>query len=207
MRRSASPRTSSNPTPSPFVRNGCLRPTMKDCAQTIGPRIPTSRFGGESENNSGSSHRDQPIGSCQSTPPPTTPSTFNAIFCPAASSRCFVPRRSLSGIKVGLPPDPDHDRILATVPVSVSMPCRPGPCRARRSTARSSIDGASTTGRSRATSSRSRTPTGSMSAPTSRDSSDLRRQDRATCSLRPRSDAHPWPAQGRDYGLDRLTWL
>ena len=30
-------------------------------------------------------------------------------------------RRSLSGIKVGLLPDLDHDRILANVPVNVSM--------------------------------------------------------------------------------------
>jgi hypothetical protein len=89
-----------------FLRNDCLRPTIRDCARTIGRRIPTSRFGGESESSSGSSHRDQPNGSCQSTPPSTTPSTRNAIFYPAASSRCFVPRRSLSGIKVGLPPEP-----------------------------------------------------------------------------------------------------
>jgi len=129
VRRSASPRTSSNLTLSLFVGNGCLRLTIGDCARTIGQRIPTSRFGGESENNSGSSHRDQPNGSCQSTPPSTTSSTFNAIFYPAASSRYFVPRRSLSGIRVGLLPDPDHDRILATVPVNVSMPSerlRPG---------------------------------------------------------------------------------
>ena len=124
MRRIASPRTSSNLTLSPFVRNGCLRPTIRDCARTIGRRIPTSRFRGESENNSASSHRDQPNGSCQSTPPSTTPSTFNAIFYPATSSRCFVLRRSLSGIKVGMLPDLDHDRILANVPVNVSMPER-----------------------------------------------------------------------------------
>jgi hypothetical protein len=44
---------------------------------------------------------------------------------PAASSRCFVPTRSLSELKVGLPPDPDHDRTLATAAVNVSMPFRP----------------------------------------------------------------------------------
>ncbi len=49
-------------------------------------------------------------------------STSNAIFYPAAFSRRFEPRRSRSGIKVGLQPDPDHDPIVATAAVNVSMP-------------------------------------------------------------------------------------
>ncbi len=43
-----------------------------------------TRFGGENENSSGSSRLDQPNVSCQSTPPSTTPSTSNAIFCAQA---------------------------------------------------------------------------------------------------------------------------
>jgi integrase len=50
------------------------------------------------------------------------PSASNAIFYPDVYSRRFEPRRSLSGIKVGLPTDPDHDRILETAAVNVSMP-------------------------------------------------------------------------------------
>ena len=42
MRRSASPQTSSSPTLLPFVRNGCLRPTIRDCARIIGRIIPMS---------------------------------------------------------------------------------------------------------------------------------------------------------------------
>ena len=74
------------------------------------------------ENNSGSIHRDPPNGSFQSTPPSTTLSTSSAIFYPAAFSRRFEPRRSLSGIKAGVLPDPDHDPIVPNAAVNVSMP-------------------------------------------------------------------------------------
>ncbi len=46
----------------------------------------------------------------------------NALFYPDALSRRFETRRSLSGIKIGLPRDADHDQILATAPVNVSVP-------------------------------------------------------------------------------------
>jgi len=52
------------------------------------------------------------------------PSTSNAIFYPDAFSRRFETRRSLSGIKVGLPPDPDHDPIVAAAAVNGSMPLK-----------------------------------------------------------------------------------
>ena len=82
----------------------------------------TSRFVDANENNSGSSRRDRPSGFRRSTLPSTTPSTSNAIFYPDVYSRRFGLRRSLSGIKVGLPLNPDHDRILAIAAVNVSMP-------------------------------------------------------------------------------------
>ena len=94
----------------------------KACEGTIEPRIHTSRFVDANENNSGSSRRDRPNGFCRSTLPSIMPSTSNAIFYPDVYSRRFEPRRSLSGIKVGLPPDPDHDRILETAAVNMSMP-------------------------------------------------------------------------------------
>ena len=83
------------------------------------PKTHTSRCDDANENNSGSSRRDPPNGSWRSTPPSTTLSTSNAIFYPAASSRRFEPRRSRSGIKVGLPPELDHDPIVATATVNV----------------------------------------------------------------------------------------
>ncbi len=49
-------------------------------------------------------------------------STSSAIFYPAAFSRRFEPRRSLSGIKAGVLPDPDHDPIVPNAAVNVSMP-------------------------------------------------------------------------------------
>ena len=108
MRRSASPPTSSNPTPSPFVKNGCLRFTTRDYERTIELRTHTNRYDDANENSIGSNRRDPPNGSFQSMPLSTTPSMSNATFYPAASSNRFEPRRSLSGIKVGLSPDPDH---------------------------------------------------------------------------------------------------
>jgi len=50
------------------------------------------------------------------------PFTFNAIFYRAAPSKNFEPAHLLSGSEAGLPPDPAHDRILATAAVNVSMP-------------------------------------------------------------------------------------
>ena len=96
--------------------------TIRDYERTIGRRTRISRFDGESENSSGSNRRDRHNGSCRSTPLSTTPSTSNAIFYRAAFSRRFETRRSRSGIKVGLLPDPDHDPIVASAPVNVSMP-------------------------------------------------------------------------------------
>jgi hypothetical protein len=46
------------------------------------------------------------------------PSTSNTIFYRAASTNSFELRRLLSGSNVGLLPDPDHDRIRATVAVT-----------------------------------------------------------------------------------------
>ena len=112
----------SNPTLSPFVRNGCLRFTNRVYERIIERRTHTSRCDDANENNSGSSRRDRPNGFCRSTLPSTTPSTSNAIFYPDVYSRRFEPRRSLSGTKVGLPPDPYPDRILPTAAVNVSMP-------------------------------------------------------------------------------------
>jgi transposase-like protein len=54
--------------------------TIGDCERTIALRTHTSRFGGESENSSGSNRQDRPNGSCPSMLPSTTPSTSNAIF-------------------------------------------------------------------------------------------------------------------------------
>jgi len=96
--------------------------TIRDYERTIEPRIHTSRSVDANENNSGSSHRDPLNGFCRSTPPSTMLSMFNAIFYPAAFSRRFEPRRSLSEIKVGLQPDPDHEPIVAAAAVNVSMP-------------------------------------------------------------------------------------
>ncbi len=110
--------------PSPFAKNGCLRFTIRDYERTIELRTHTNRCDDAIEDSIGSNHRDPPNGSCQPMRLSTTPSTFNAIFYPAATSRQFEPRRSLSGTKVGLPPDPDHAIILATVAVNVSMPAR-----------------------------------------------------------------------------------
>jgi hypothetical protein len=63
-------------------------------------------------------------------PPSTTLVRFNATFCRAASTRRFGPRHSLSGIVIGFPPNPDHDQILASAAVNVSMPFFPtGPAR------------------------------------------------------------------------------
>jgi hypothetical protein len=107
---------------SPFVKNGCLLFTIRDCERTIEPRIHTSPFDGVNENSSGSNQRALPNGSCRSTLPSTTPSTSNAIFYPDASSKNYEPGRSPSGVKAGLPPDADHDRILATGAANVSMP-------------------------------------------------------------------------------------
>ncbi len=95
---------------------------IRGCGQTIEPKIHTCQFDDENENSSGSSRLDQRNASCRSMPPSRTLSTSNAIYYPAAFLRRFEPRRSLSGIKVGLQPDPDHDAIVATVVVNVSMP-------------------------------------------------------------------------------------
>ena len=103
--------------------------TIRDYERTIGPRTHTNRCDDANENNIGSSHRDRPNGSCRSTPPSTTLSTSNAIFYRAAFSRRFEPRRSRSGIKVGLLPDPDRDPIVATAVVNVSMPLGVHPTR------------------------------------------------------------------------------
>ena len=107
---------------SPSAKSDLPPFTIRDYELTIGRKIPTSRFGGENENSSGSSRLDQPNGFWRSTLPSTTPSTSNAIFYPDVFSRRFEPRRSLSGIKVGLPPDPDHNQIPAAAAVNVSMP-------------------------------------------------------------------------------------
>ena len=107
---------------SPSAKSDLPLFTIRDYERTIEPRIHTSRFVDANENNSGSSRRDRPNGFCRSTLPSIMPSTSNAIFYPDVYSRRFEPRRSLSGIKVGLPPDPDHDRILETAAVNVSMP-------------------------------------------------------------------------------------
>ena len=112
LRRSVLPRTSSNPTLLRSAKSDLPLFTIRDCGRTIEPRIHTSRYVDANENNSGSIHRDPPNGSFQSTPPSTTLSTSSAIFYPAAFSRRFEPRRSLSGIKAGVLPDPDHDPIL-----------------------------------------------------------------------------------------------
>ena len=107
---------------SPSAKSDLPLFTIRDYERTIEPRIHTSRFVDANENNSGSSRRDRPNGFCRSTLPSIMPSTSNAIFYPDVYSRRFEPRRSLSGIKVGLPTDPDHDRILETTAVNVSMP-------------------------------------------------------------------------------------
>jgi len=87
--------------------------------RTIELRIHTSRFVDANENNNGSSRRDPPNGSFRSTPPSTTLSMSNAIFYRAASTNSFELRRLLSGSNVGLPPDPDYDRVQATVAVNL----------------------------------------------------------------------------------------
>ncbi len=69
-----------------------------------------------------SSRRGRLNGSCRSTLPSTTPPTSNAIFYPDGYSRSFAPRRLLSGIKVSLLHEADHDQILATAAVNVSIP-------------------------------------------------------------------------------------
>ena len=123
-RQSASPRTSSNPIPSPSGSSGFPRSMIKACGRTIGRKTHTSRFGGENENSSGSNRLDQPNVSCRSTLPSKTPSTSNAIFCHAASSRIFVPRRLLSGSRVASQPDRCHGALWPTAPVNVSVPGR-----------------------------------------------------------------------------------
>ncbi len=45
-----------------------------------------------------------------------------AIFCHAASSRIFAPRRLLSGSRVASQPDQGHGAVQPTAPVNVSMP-------------------------------------------------------------------------------------
>jgi len=125
LRRSGSPRTSSNPMPSPSVKSGFPRSMIRDCGQTIALKTRTNPCGDANENSSGLSRLDPPNGSCRSTPPSTTPFTSNAILCTAASSNSFEPRHSLSGIKVGLQSDPRHVQILTSTSVNVSMPLQP----------------------------------------------------------------------------------
>ena len=122
LRRSASPRTSSNPIPSPSAKSGFARSMIRACEQTIGLKTHTSRFGGENENSSGSNRLDQLNASCRSTPPSRTPSTSNAIFCLAPSSRRFGPRRLLSGGRAASQPDPWCGALRPTAAVNVSMP-------------------------------------------------------------------------------------
>ncbi len=110
--------------PSPFAKNGCQRSTIRDYERTIEPRTHTNRCDDANESSSGSNHRDRPNGSCRSTQPSTMLSTSNAIFYRVVFSRSFEPRRLWPGIKVGLQPDPDHDPIVATATVNVSMPTR-----------------------------------------------------------------------------------
>ena len=140
LRQRVSPRTISNPMLSPSTKSGFPFFMIRDCGRTIEPKTHTSRCAAENENSSGSNRRGRPSGSFQSTPPSRTPSTSNAIFYPDVFSRSFEPRRLLSGIRVGLLPDPDHHKTLATAAVNVSMPfessagCRlsAAPSRARR---------------------------------------------------------------------------
>ena len=51
-----------------------------------------------------------------------TPSTSNAIFCHAESSRPFELRRLPSGSSAASQPDPDHGEFRPTASVNVSMP-------------------------------------------------------------------------------------
>ena len=121
LRRSASPRTSSNPIPSPSAKSGFLRSMIRDCGRTIGLKTHTSRFDDERENSSGSSRLDQPNGSSRSMPPSRTPSTSNAISFLAPYSRRFGPRRSLSGGRAASQPDPGKGEFRPTAAVNVMV--------------------------------------------------------------------------------------
>ncbi len=114
----------------PSGKSGYRRFTTKDYARTIVLKTHTSRFGGERENSSGSSRPDQLNGSCRSTPLSTVPSTSNAIFCHAVSSRCFELMRWQTGIKAAAPCEPEHGGSRLTRAVNVSMPpvCEWGLC-------------------------------------------------------------------------------
>ena len=116
------PRRCARSARSPFESSGFLRSMIRACGPTIELQIHTSRFGGENENSSGSNRLDPPNVSSRSTPPSRTPSTSNVIFCHAASSRYFVPRRLLSGSRAASQPDPWSEPLRPTAPVNVSMP-------------------------------------------------------------------------------------
>jgi len=108
----------------PFGSWGCLASTRQDGERTTGRKIHTFPFDDESARCSASNRPAPRNAFFRFLPPCTTPFTSNAIFCTADSLNSFEPRRSLSGIKVGLRSDLDHDRILETVAVNVSMPAR-----------------------------------------------------------------------------------
>ena len=112
-RRSASPRTGSNRTPSPSAKSGYPRSMIRGCGQTTGPKTPTSPFDDESDNSSDPSRPGQPNVSWQSTPPFRTPSASNAISCHAASSRRFGPRRLRSGGRAASQPNPTVRQLAA----------------------------------------------------------------------------------------------
>ena len=109
---------------SQFAKSGFARSTIRNCGQTIEPKIHTCRFGGENENSSGSSQLDQLNTSCRSMPPSRTLSTSNAISFLALSSRRFGPRHLSSGARVASQSDSDHDKFRPTATVNVSMPPR-----------------------------------------------------------------------------------
>lgn len=122
-RESGSQRISSNPIPSPFVRKGCLRFTIKDYERTIEPKTHTSPFDAASESVSGSSLRGQLSAICRSMMPSTTLSTSNVTFCRAASSNSFALTRFPFGSRSGSAPVPyPRHRTRAAAPVNVSKP-------------------------------------------------------------------------------------
>lgn len=124
--RSASPRISSNHTPSPSARNGFLPSMIRDCGRTIGRKIHTSRFDDERENNSGLKVRwispTLPLGS-RGCP--------ERLLCPTPPAAA-PPLQDISGRDVmtfgaaaALQSDPRCGAFRPTAAVNVSMLFRP----------------------------------------------------------------------------------